>query len=254
MTKSLSLADAIKNHLAKSTNDRNVEQAITTLSSMLFNLLNCQPLSNHTLFKDGYMVNFKDEKKYSATELETINQMVSSYLQTVKSKKPFEDVLSDALASHLSGSWGQYLTPTDLAKSLSEFQIISYLNSIKESHSKKQPYRIGDICGCGAGSLLMATLGTIYNHSPELLSCISVTGVDLDETMCKLTASQLAFNCIIHNIDIFNIEVHHCHAITEYGVKDNTSIFVFDRKIEKPINNLFKFLDAIHERYYKKAA
>jgi hypothetical protein len=258
MSTNLSLSQAIKNHVAKSSNDRNVEQAITTLSSMLFNLLNCQPFSAKTLFKDGYMVNFKDKNKYSQSELDTISQMVSSYLQTLKSKKPFEDILSDELASHLDGSWGQYLTPSDLSLSLSKLNITQSLSKIEEAYKSNQMFRIGDICGCGAGSLLLSTLHTIYLQAPHLLSCISVTGVDKDETMCKLTASQLAYNCIIHNIPLFNVEVHHCNAVTEYGVQGkDTCIFVYDTKIQKDdshFQNLFSLLDKLNNHVYKTAA
>lgn len=173
-----------------------------------------------------------DEKLFNSFDLDALIQATNLYSLIVKDLPPFTDVLSmlleEILLTHKRGSeLGQFLTPTDIAGSLTEL-----FN--EEQLLRTEPYSIGDIC-VGAGSLILPPLKMKAINTPEKIGLIKLVLNDIDPIMCTAVALQLITNTVQHNIDLNGLTITCANAITEYNKKDSmvfgfkTPSIVFER-------------------------
>jgi type I restriction-modification system DNA methylase subunit len=195
-----------------------------------------------------------DEKLFNSFDLGALIQATNLYSQIVKDLPPFTDVLSmlleEILLTHKRGSdLGQFLTPRDIADSLTEL-----FN--EEQSLRTEPYSIGDIC-VGAGSLILPPLKMKAIETPEKIGLIKLVLNDIDPIMCTAVALQLITNTVQHNTDLNAVTLTCANAITEYNKKDTmvfgirTPQIVFDRISEirnhkKAVRQYDHFSSMIH--------
>lgn len=127
---------------------------------------------------------------------------------------PFSDILHDVYANCLTYEKGQHMTPPDVADFIFELT----KDNIKDGLFKDNPLRIGDITGCGLGSLLLSQIRGIYRHyGSDGVKCLDITGVDIDLSMCIATIFQIEVASILFCIPHNQISIYNCNSITEYN-------------------------------------
>lgn len=150
-----------------------------------------------------------------------INACHAQWLYLVMSAEPFEDVLGSLYDTHLGKVLGQFLTPRAVATSLAQ------MTMRQENDQPAKVVRMGDPCGCGAGSMLLGGLRTFREVSGDRqLLDVEVMGVDIDPHMVRLTVCQIMLSAALHGMPIGSLKVYCADAIKEY-MKPNTLAFSF---------------------------
>lgn len=146
-----------------------------------------------------------------------LRELFNVYVEEIRTSAPFEDVLGVAYSSLCGDKLAQYLTPPIVAHSLT---------SLIDVDARTQAVKLIDNC-CGAGALLLGSIRAQYiKHGKTGVAGLCAYASDVDVNMCKLTAVQIAFSCIVHKIPILLIHVQHMDAIHMHrlGSDDNYNV------------------------------
>lgn len=148
---------------------------------------------------------YKDEPK----AYEILKELCEDFIALIKHSEPFSDTVGMLYDEHLGQALGQFLTPPDVADVLAAIALVGAdFNQVRH---------ITDPCGCGAGSLLLATLRCIYNtHGKEALSMVHLDAVDLDINMVRMATVQIVMHSILHQIPLGSLKIHHANTISQY--------------------------------------
>lgn len=169
--------------------------------------------------------------RLNAERLEFIDEAFRIYAEIVKESEPFTDVLSILheeilLTGGRGEGLGQFFTPPDLARSLA----LMLFNETTEYPSGI--ISIGEPC-CGAGSLALSPLQTLYKAHPERLRDVHLFLNDLDTLAVKSAVLQVLMTCLYHDVELGKLEVFNANILTEY-LKGNTFLLSFETPTEKP--------------------
>lgn len=148
--------------------------------------------------------------------LKELGELSFIWLNAIKKSAPFADVIGSVYDEHLGQQLGQFLTPPDLAEAVAAINLAGSKENIEADLKAGEPITVGDITGCGAGSLLLAWLRAfIAQHGEENLIAVAVEGQDIDASMVQLTALQLFFGATFHGMPLGGIGVRWGNALTE---------------------------------------
>ena len=157
-----------------------------------------------------YLVNELSDYKYYPKAWELLQDASLEIMSMVKNSEPFTDILGELYDKQLGKVLGQFLTPKQVAYGINKF-------IMADSQPFTEKTIVGDFCGCGAGSLILNHLKTIYEmHGAESLKHVDVIGMDIDAKMVQLTALQVILHSCIHNLPINQLSMFHGHAIIDY--------------------------------------
>ena len=143
-----------------------------------------------------------------------LNELVYDYLTIVKQQAPFTDVmyLIGYQSKSLSKALGQFLTPPQVAQGVVGMLGMGKMDELTEG----KHIRVGDPCGSGAGSLLLAFLAEAHRVQPTRTNQIHLMAVDIDYRMVMMTSVQIALASIIHHIPIGSLRVYCANSIIVY--------------------------------------
>lgn len=145
-----------------------------------------------------------------------LGRAVVLWFSAIKDSAPFTDVLGSSYDEHLGHELGQFMTPPDLAAQLAGLNLSLSAKNIEAHLWSGEVFTVGDITGCGAGSLLLAWLKAYNERFGEpALKQVAVGAIDLDPAMVQLTAVQIFHSAVFHNLALGGLEVHWGNAITE---------------------------------------
>lgn len=167
----------------------------------------------NTLF--AYSPGFRNELTHYKTEPKAwklLQDLHLEYMKTILENEPFADIVGMMYDETLSGSrLGQFLTPPDVADGLLPFVIGAIMEPINEKTT------IGDICGCGAGSLILGQIKAIYkNQGKDSVKNLLVVANDIDMKMVQMTTAQIVLSSCIHRIPLGGLTAYNCNTITQY--------------------------------------
>ena len=137
--------------------------------------------------------------------------LAEQYLDLVENHPPFTDVMEiiGLSSTRLCKTLGQFLTPSKVAYGASKFIEMPDL-------SNGEHVSVGDIGGCGSGSMLLGWLRHAYEVHPTRLNQVHLQAVDIDPNMVKLTAVQIAMSSLYHGVALGSLKLHTAHAIIDY--------------------------------------
>jgi len=143
---------------------------------------------------------------------ELLQELVEDYLAKIKEAEPFEDILGGLYDPYLGVSKGQFLTPNKLAEGLNKFLDIPVETELTK------PIFIGDMTGCGAGTLILALLRDILaKQGKEGVARCHVIVNDVDGNMVRMATAQIILNASLHNIPMLTFSAYQKNVITEYN-------------------------------------
>lgn len=196
----------------------NPRQVIDDLMQLACNLIT-EPAFIPKAFKNTlycYKSGFRNELSHYKEEPEawTLLQLLyNDYMQAILDNEPFTDIVGMMYDESLGkNNMGQFLTPPDLADKLVPFLTGAVAPKITA------PIKIGDICGCGAGSLILGQIkGFIMEQGEDVAKHLHVVGVDSDMRMVRMTTAQVVLSSICHRIPLGSFTSYHANAIAEFG-------------------------------------
>jgi len=143
-----------------------------------------------------------------------LQDLVLDFFKAINDAEPFTDVIGSLYDEYLGEVLGQFLTPSDVADALAEFQVI-----FMEQPAEKQV--IGDTCGCGAGSLILAMLRSIMRHHGEdAMQHLEVVAMDLDPNLVRMCSVQVVMSALVHGIPLNGFVAHCGNTLTDYAPKE----------------------------------
>lgn len=169
-----------------------------------------------------------------------INDLGHILIKVIKEDDAFNDLMSNFIEENESSNkrLSQYFTPNDVSKLLAT--LIYSSSSIEEFEEKKRKV-ISDPGGCGAGSLILASLQKLKNiegFTDAHYQSIDVYMVDIDEDLAKIAFFQVILNSFLHVKPLGKIIVEAKNIITEFSIAKNQMVFIANIDIEsKSINN-----------------
>lgn len=201
----------------KAKHTSSVKQVFQDLIQVMFNTIHATQRSFPYKFHfDPRMVRELKEYKTQPELWKKLAELSKMWLKAIQAAEPFEDVMGSAYDQQLGEQLGQFLTPPDIARLLAEVNLACSKDQIDSNLEKGEPVFVGDDCGCGAGSTLLAWLvGFHSSYGPHKLMSVAVDGQDLDQAMCQLTAVQLFWSAAIHGLPLGGIAVRLGNALTE---------------------------------------
>lgn len=141
----------------------------------------------------------------------TLQAIMMDYFKLVKESEPFTDILGEIISPFTNLSLAQHLTPWDVAKVLSSLNI----QGVEKFVEKQEKFSIGDITGCGAGTLLLASLNHIDSeYGDEALRLAEIVALDKDPLMCMTTIVQIELASIFHNKQFAEFHCYLGNALT----------------------------------------
>lgn len=167
----------------------------------------------NTLF--AYSAGFRNELSHYKSEpkaWELLQELHLEYIKTILENEPFTDIVGMMYDETLSGSrLGQFLTPPDVADGLIPLIMGAIMKPIKEKTT------IGDMCGCGAGSLILGQIKSVFkNQGKEAVKHLLVVANDIDMKMVQMTTAQIVLSSCIHRIPLGGLTTYNCNTITQY--------------------------------------
>jgi len=136
------------------------------------------------IFSHGEMSEQYDRETKDLTDEEKqfLFRMVT---QAGEYNEGWEDVLGDAyMCCSSSDRMGQFFTPMPIAKMMAQMTL--------KDLDPERPLRIGDLCGCGSGRMLLACAEILQ----ESRAMHHFVGVDLDYQCCQMAVLNLAMNSV----------------------------------------------------------
>ncbi|QNP48388.1 DNA methyltransferase family protein [Diaphorobacter aerolatus] len=166
-------------------------------------------LNDWDVFSADWVLNGLSEYRDAPQDFALLVEIAKDYIEMVDSNPPFTDVfeLIGFPNQKLAIQLGQFLTPSKVATGAAKFIEVSV---------EDKPIFISDCGGCGAGSLLLAPLRTIYEDTPARLNLVHLQAVDIDPKMVLLTACQIVIPCIRFTVPLGSLFVHRGHGIIDY--------------------------------------
>lgn len=163
--------------------------------------------------------------KVQTEDYEKIKESALCLISMYQVAEPFSDILSGLYGSLLSYEKGQHMTPQDIADVL--FELHDVLSQYEDLPSKEQPLSIGDMTGCGLGSLLLGQLRGIYlKHGRAGIRNIDLFGIDIDTSMCMATIFQIEVASVMFNIPYNQMTIWNDNAITGYDDRTENIVYV----------------------------
>lgn len=221
--------------VSKIAKNRTTKQVINDLMQMFCNLITepafIEVAFPNTLYR--YQAGFRQELSYYKTdlpawnELQTLSQM---FMQAIKKSEPFTDVIGQLYDLELVGNtMGQFLTPPDVADTLASLTA-PLMGEITE------PLTIGDMTGCGAGTLVLSQVkGILHTQGRGAVRFLDVRALDLDMNMAKMATVQIVLSACIHRIQIRSLIVHQGNAITDYTAVNEGKKSIFEWMPNAPL-------------------
>ena len=138
-----------------------------------------------------------------------LQDIVLDFIKLIAESDPFTDVIGELYDEYLGKVLGQFLTPSDVATGVAAIHL-----SIMPKPDRRM--RIGDPCGCGAGSMVLALLRQIHQvHGPDALKLMEVIATDLDPHMVRLCTVQVVMSAITHRLPLAAYAAHCCNSLTD---------------------------------------
>lgn len=129
---------------------------------------------------------------------------------------PFSDILG-SLYMEISSKWsqkgmGQYFTPPEVAKMMAMIQ--DPVTGLKRARDAGYVYAACEPTA-GSGVMLLAMIDTIMqdDEGVELLSWLSLTGIDIDLLCVKMTTLQILANAMLHDSSVGELAMYHGSAL-----------------------------------------
>ena len=191
------------------------KQVIDDMVQLAFNLMTTPIFLDHfprsRYYVDHSMRNEVRRYEHDPEAWKLLQELVVDFMRAIKEAQPFEDVMGSFYDEYLGQALGQFLTPKDVADALAAIQL-----ALMDKPTEKLV--IGDPCGCGAGSLVLAQLrGILDMHGEDIIKLLEVVVMDLDPNMVRLCTVQIVMSSVMHNIPIFGLEAHCGNTITDYS-------------------------------------
>lgn len=141
----------------KAKHTSSVKQVFNDLIQVMFNSLNkSQRVHPYNMDFDPRLVRELTEYKSQPELWAKLGELSLMWLKAIEAAAPFTDVMGSTYDEQLGECLGQFLTPPDLAACLAQLNLGQAGEQIDEAFSKGEPFYLGDITGCGAGSLTAA--------------------------------------------------------------------------------------------------
>lgn len=194
-----------------------VKQVFQDLIQVMFNsLYKSQRVHPYNMDFDPRLVRELTEYKPQPELWAKLGELSLMWLKAIEAAPPFTDVMGSAYDEQLGEQLGQFLTPPDLAACLAQLNLGQAGEQIDEAFSKGEPFYLGDITGCGAGSLILAWLKAFSEqYEPYKLLSVAVEGQDLDMSMVQLTSVQVFYSAAIHGMPLGGLKVRYGNCLTE---------------------------------------
>lgn len=213
--KKQSISQKIQKLCAMSKYSSGPKQVIDDMVQLAFNVMTTPIFLAHfprsRFYVDHSMRNEVRRYEHDPKAWQLLQELVVDFMQAIHEAEPFEDVIGSLYDEYLGQALGQFLTPKDVADGLAAIQL-----ALMPKPTEK--LMIGDPCGCGAGSLVLALLRRILEmHGEESIKLLDVLVMDLDPNMVRLCTVQIVMSSVIHNIPIFGLEAHCGNTITDYS-------------------------------------
>ena len=200
------------------------KQVIDDMIQMSFNFLTEPFVIGKAFPRTRYT--FKNEMRNELTPYKKdpkvwalLQEIVMDYMQAIRDAEPFSDVIGGMYDEYLGKRLGQFLTPTDVAQACAAI-CMATMPPLTE------PINIGDPCGCGAGSLVLAQLEAIYQaQGKDALKLVNVMVTDIDANMIRMATVQIVLSAMFHRIPLGSFAAFCCNVITEYENSDTLAIY-----------------------------
>lgn len=132
-----------------------------------------------------------------------LSDIFRTYLHLVRTSEPFDEFLGGLYDEYLGEDLGQFFTPPDVAKLLAEI-------SSKPLRSRT----FLDFC-TGGGSLILAAMNRMWKERGMAgVQEMDIQVQDIDDLMCKLTAIQIVYSSMIHQVPFSSLEVINGNVLT----------------------------------------
>lgn len=213
--KQQSISQKIKKLCTMSKHSSGPKQVIDDMVQLAFNLMTTPIFLDHfpwsRYYVDYSMRNEVRRYEHDPEAWKLLQELVIDFMRGIKEAQPFEDVMGSFYDEYLGQALGQFLTPKDVADALAAIQL-----ALMTKPTEKLV--MGDPCGCGAGSLVLAQLrGILDMHGEDSVKLLEVVVMDLDPNMVRLCTVQIVMSSVMHNIPIFGLEAHCGNTITDYS-------------------------------------
>lgn len=191
------------------------KQVIDDMVQLAFNVMTTPLFMNYfprtRYYLDHSMTAEVRRYEHDPEAWQLLQELVLDFMGAIKEAEPFEDVMGSLYDEYLGQALGQFLTPKDVADALAGIQL-----ALMDKPTEK--LMLGDPCGCGAGSLVLAQLRCILaKHGIESMKYLEVLVMDLDPNMVRLCCVQIVLSSIMHAIPIHGLEAHCGNTITDYA-------------------------------------
>lgn len=216
-SKNLAFSKKIQ-QICKSRFSSGPKQVIDDMIQLSFNMMTTPRFMTHfprtRYYLDETMTAEVRRYEHDPQAWQLLQELVLDFVKAINDSEPFTDVIGSLYDEYLGEVLGQFLTPPDVADALAEFQVI-----FTEKPTEKQI--IGDTCGCGAGSLILAMLRSIMrHHGEESLRHLEVVAMDLDPNMVRMCSVQVVMSALVHDIPLSGFIAHCGNTLTDYAPKE----------------------------------
>tara|TARA_Y100001972_G_scaffold124530_1_gene173902 strand:- start:978 stop:1757 length:780 start_codon:yes stop_codon:yes gene_type:complete len=201
----------------KARHTSSVKQVFNDLIQVMFNSLDkSQRVHPYNMDFDPRLVRELREYKPQPELWGKLGELSLMWLKAIQDAPPFTDVMGSTYDEQLGEQLGQFLTPPDLADLMAHINLATSKDRIDETLAKGQPVFMGDDCGCGAGSLILAWLKAFSEqYEPYKLLSVGVEAQDLDMSMVQLTSVQVFCSAAIHGMPLGGLKVRWGNCLTE---------------------------------------
>lgn len=201
----------------KAKHTSSVKQVFNDLIQVMFNSLDkSQRVHPYNMDFDPRLVRELTEYKPQPELWGKLGELSFMWLKAIQDAPPFTDVMGSTYDEQLGEQLGQFLTPPDVAAGLAQLNMAFSKDRIDQTLAKGQPVFMGDDCGCGAGSLILAWLKAFSEqYEPYKLLSVGVEAQDLDMSMVQLTSVQVFYSAAIHGMPLGGLKVRWGNCLTE---------------------------------------
>lgn len=213
--KKQSISHKIQKLCTMSKHSSGPKQVIDDMAQLAFNVMTTPIFLDHfprsRYYVDNSMRNAVRRYEHDPEAWKLLLEIVEDFMRAIKDAQPFEDVIGSLYDEYLGQTLGQFLTPKDVADALAAIQLV-----LMDKPTEKLV--IGDPCGSGAGSLVLALMRRILHmHGEDSIKLLEVIVMDLDPNMVRLCTVQIVMSSVMHNVPIFGLEAHCGNTITDYS-------------------------------------
>ena len=200
----------------------------------------------NTLIEMTYQLNCTTTFDVKYKYLEKEHLIFRDMLANLVTENPFTDVLGEVMMDVFNFDkkyLGQCMTPDDISSLTAEITNKYHI----ENMNHKEEKNLGDNCGSGTGSLLLANLKLALTTNAKT---INVFANDINEEMVKVCIVQLQYNRVNYYINNrknhknINIIAYCGNTLTGYEKPENIRCHPELRRINDPyVKGYFDYLD-----------